>query len=286
MWSDQEARKRVESTEKTSKQPVLLTIAGFDPSSGAGVTADLQTFAAHGLFGVSAITALTIQSTQGVTAVHVTDPAWLTRTLEHLVADLPIAGVKIGMLGSEANVQAVARFLGPPSHRPPRIPVVFDPVLKASSGHELLPPSARKRIQMELLPRVTWITPNWSELEFLTGDTVKRIEQAPYAAERLGKRYPWLHVVVTGGDAREPVDLLRSPGGLLHAYQGRHVETTSTHGTGCAFSSALLSRLVRGDEPTAAVANAKAYVTEALRLAPGLGQGQGPLHLLWPLTST
>lgn len=284
MWAETSSTEHLRGSQEGQKQPVVLTIAGYDPSNGAGVTADLQVFAAHGLFGTSAITAMTVQSTQGVAGVQLTDPAWLTRTLEHLAADLPIAGIKIGMLGSDANVQAVARFLGPASHRPPRIPIVFDPVLRSSSGHELLMPAALKRIQIELLPRVSWITPNWHELEFLTGDKISHIEHAPNSADKLGKRYPSLHIVVTGGDAREPVDLLRSPGGVLHAYRGRRVETTSTHGTGCAFSSALLSRLVLGDQPTAAVANAKAYVTEAIRLAPGLGQGNGPLNLLWPLT--
>lgn len=267
-----------------AKQPVVLTIAGYDPSSGAGITADLQVFAAHGLFGISAITAMTVQSTQGVAAVHCTDSGWLSQTLECLAADLPIAGVKIGMLGSDESIQAIARFLGPPSHRPAKIPIVFDPVLKSSSGYDLLATGALKRVQIELLPRVTWITPNWRELEVLSGERIKHIDQVPGAAQRLGKRYPSLHIVATGGEAREAVDLLWSPGGSVHAYHESRVETTSTHGTGCAFSSALLSRLVLGDQPTDAVSRAKGFVTTALRLAPGLGQGNGPLNLLWPLT--
>lgn len=267
----------------TSAPPVVLTIAGFDPSNGAGITADLQVFAAHGLFGVSAITALTVQSTQGVAAVQTVDPRLLSHTLEHLAADLPIAGIKIGMPGSEATLRAVIKFLGPVAPRPGRIPVVFDPVLRSSSGHELLAPGTLKQIQVELLPRVGWVTPNWAELEFLTGEKIGHVEQVSAATYKLSRRYPALHIVATGGDGDPPVDLLRSPGGTLHAYRGDRVHTTSTHGTGCAFSSALLSRLVLGDSPLTAVSHAKAYVTGALRSAPRIGQGAGPLDLLWPL---
>lgn len=285
MWSDTRSGHRYGSHDSAPKPPVVLTIAGYDPSSGAGITADLQVFAAHGLFGVSAITAITVQSTQGVAAVQVLDASWLSRTLENLAADLPITAIKIGMLGSEANVQAIAKFLGPPSPRPGRMPIIFDPILRASSGHEFLTPAALKRIKIDLLPRVNWITPNLPELAFLTGEAVNQLEHVPDAADRLGKRYPQLHIVTTGGDADEPIDVLRIPGGMIHAFRGERVQTTSTHGTGCAFSSALASRLVLGDSAVSAVKNAKAYVTEALRAAPGVGKGTGPLGLLWPLRS-
>ena len=285
MWHNSAVSQRFGRLNADSAPPVVLTIAGFDPSSGAGVTADLQVFAAHGLFGVSAITALTVQSTQGVAAVQPVDSALLSSTLEYLAADVPIAGIKIGMLGSEAVLKALIRFLGPVSPRPGRIPIVFDPVMRSSSGHELLAPGALRQIQVELLPRVGWITPNWTELEALTGEKVRQVDDVSTATYKLSKRYPALHIVATGGDSDPPVDLVRSPGGTLHAYRGERVHTTSTHGTGCAFSSALLSRLVRGDAPLAAVSQAKAYVTEALRSAPGIGQGAGPLNLLWPLRS-
>lgn len=260
--------------------PVALTIAGFDPSSGAGVTADLAVFAAHGLYGTAAITALTVQSTIGVAAVEAVDPAWLLHTVEHVSADLPAAGVKIGMLGSDAVVRTVAKFL---RLAPSRVPVVLDPVLRSSSGQQLLDPKALRRLHTELLPIVAWITPNWEELSALTGLRVRKLEEANNAADALGKLHPALHIVVTGGDQDEPVDLLRMPGGAVQSFRGEHVETSSTHGTGCAFSSALLSRLVLGDPPAAAVAGAKAYVAEALRRAPGVGHGRGPLNLLWPL---
>lgn len=259
---------------------VALSIAGFDPSSGAGISADLAVFQAHGLFGTSAITAMTVQSTVGVAAVRSTDPAWLLHTIEHVSADLPAAGVKIGMLGSVDSVRAVATFL---QSAPPNLPIVLDPVLRSSSGHDLLEPEAVRRIEAELLPLVRWITPNWTELSILSGLPVRTIEQASDAAAALGKLHPGLHIVATGGDQDEPVDLLRIPGGAVQSFRGERVDTTSTHGTGCAFSSALLCRLILGDAPAIAVAGAKAYVTEALRLAPALGHGRGPLDLLWPL---
>jgi hydroxymethylpyrimidine/phosphomethylpyrimidine kinase len=260
---------------------VALTIAGFDPSGGAGVTADLAVFAAHGIYGTAAITALTVQSTIGVAGVQPVDAAWLKRTIEHVSADLPAAGVKIGMLGSEANVRAVAGFL---RTAPSPVPVVFDPVLRSSSGHALLEPAALRGLHDQLLPFVGWTTPNWEELAALTGMRVRNLEQATGAAEALGKLHPSLHVVVTGGDQKQPVDLLRAPNGAIQTFAGEHVETTSTHGTGCAFSSALLSRLILHDAPAVAVKRAKTYVTEALRRAPGVGHGRGPLDLLWPLS--
>jgi hydroxymethylpyrimidine/phosphomethylpyrimidine kinase len=259
---------------------VALSIAGFDPSSGAGVTADLAVFAAHGIFGTSAISAMTVQSTMGVAAVRAVDAAWLLRTLEHISVDLPPAGVKIGMLASDAIVRTVAEFL---QTVPSQVPVVIDPVLRSSSGHQLLESQGERRIHSELLPVAGWLTPNWAELSALTGRPVRTVEQAREAADVLGKQHPRLYIVATGGDQNPPVDLLRAPGGAVQTFTGEYVETTSTHGTGCAFSSALLSRLILGDAPAVAVARAKAYVTEALRSAPGLGHGRGPLDLLWPL---
>lgn len=259
---------------------VALTIAGFDPSSGAGITADLSVFAAHGLFGTSAITAMTVQSTMGVAGVRAADPVWLQRTLEYVATDLPAAGVKVGMLVTDPVVKAVGEFL---QSAQGKIPVVFDPVLRSSSGYELMDPAALRRIHAEFLPLVSWITPNWDELSVLSGVKVRSVEDVNRAADALGKQHPGLYIVATGGDQEEAVDFLRAPGGAVQTFRGERVETTSTHGTGCAFSAALLSRLMMGDAPAKAVANAKAYVTEALRSAPGLGHGRGPLNLLWPL---
>jgi hydroxymethylpyrimidine/phosphomethylpyrimidine kinase len=261
---------------------VLLSIAGHDPSSGAGITADLATFAAHGRFGVSAITALTVQSTRGVASVHPVEADVLRQTLAHLADDLPPAGIKIGMLGSAAIAEVVAGFLGAFGEKG-QSPRVLDPVLRASSGAELLAADAGV-LHRTLLPLVDWITPNWNELAALVGaDRIDSLADAEAAAHLLGKQYPQLHIVATGGDCAQPTDLLRLPTGVVHRFVGEHIATQATHGTGCAFSSALLARLVLGDDPVAAVAAAKAFVAQAMRRAPGLGHGKGPLGLLLPI---
>ena len=208
---------RTDPRPSDPRPPVALTIAGFDPSSGAGVTADLAVFAAHGIFGTSAITATTVQSTMGVAAVRAADSAWLLRTLEFLSTDLPAAGVKVGMLATDPIVRAVVEFLQPLQGR---IPVVFDPVIRSSSGFELLDPAALRRIHAEFLPLVDWVTPNWDELSILSGVRVESLEDANRAADSLGKRHPRLHIVATGGDQREPMDLLRTPGGAVRTSRG------------------------------------------------------------------
>jgi hydroxymethylpyrimidine/phosphomethylpyrimidine kinase len=268
------------SRSQNGQTPLIaLTIAGFDPSGGAGVTADLQTFAAHGLYGVSAITCLTVQSTLEVAGIQAIKGDLLGKTLSHLAADLQPDGVKIGMLGTVETVKFVTEFLRS-VHGAVK---VLDPVIRSSSGFELLEPEGVDLLKLELLPRVGWVTPNWEELGALTGREVWNLGEARSAAVELGSRYPELHVVATGGDAKEPVDLLWMPGGMVEEFRGERVETTSTHGTGCAFSSALLARLMLGDGPSEAVAGAKTYVAEAMRRAPGVGHGRGPLDLLWPL---
>jgi len=266
--------------EPSQKTPVVLTIAGFDPSSGAGVTADLQVFAAHGLYGTACITALTVQSTLGVKAVE--DVAGLIApTLEHLDADLPPAGIKIGMLQSAEAVRAVAAYLRKIRGR--KIPVVLDPVVRSSSGAALLDAEGLAALQQELLPLVDWVTPNHYEVIILSGPQPNLEEGIGLGG--LAGRYPHLHIVATGGDRSGAAawDILRTPAGELRGFEGERIHTTSTHGTGCAFSSALLARLVLGDTPHEAVAAAKSYVAEAMRQAPGLGSGNGPLNLLWPL---
>jgi hydroxymethylpyrimidine/phosphomethylpyrimidine kinase len=272
----------------------LLTIAGHDPSSGAGITADLLTFAAHRLFGTSAITALTIQSTLGVAAMQPVDSSFLRSTLDHLVQDLPPAGIKIGMLGSSEIAASVARFIAtlaaqegdsPKGNQPLfKIPIILDPILRASSGAALLPPEALEILHQQLIPHVTWITPNWSELAALTARPIETLAEAEAATETLAARHPHLHIVATAGDHHQPTDLLRLPSGEIHKFIGEHIESTSTHGTGCVFSSALLCHLILRDNPIEAVRSAKHFVTEAIRNAPNLGHGKGPLSLFGHLS--
>ncbi len=264
-----------DSTPKT-----VLTIAGFDPSSGAGITADLQVFAAFGLFGTACITALTVQSTTGVVSVTPV-PDLIGPTLRTLDADLPPAGFKIGMLGTAEAVRAVTSHVR--GWRATGCPVVLDPVLLSSSGAALLDAEGVEAMKQELLPVVDWITPNRAELAVLSGCPTGSPDEADAALLSLRKRYPHLHIVATGGELSRPVDTLLTPDGKLQRFDAEHIDTTSTHGTGCAFSSALLARLVLGDAPEAAVHAAKAFVTQALLSAPGLGRGRGPMNLLWPL---
>jgi hydroxymethylpyrimidine/phosphomethylpyrimidine kinase len=226
-----------------------------------------------------------VQSTLGVAEIHSVPSDILARLLVHVCADLPPAGVKIGMLGSPEIVEIVATFvkqgIGQDS---PNIPILLDPILRSSSGHNLLDPAALNTLHQRLLPVVNWITPNWSELSTLADLAVTTLFEAEAATHALAARHPGLHIVVTAGDQSHPTDLLRLTSGEIHRFAGEHIDTTSTHGTGCAFSSAILSRLVMGDTPVAAVHAAKRYVAEALRRAPGLGHGRGPLNLLWPLS--
>jgi len=268
----------------------VLTIAGFDPSSGAGVTADLMVFAAHGLFGTSAITSLTVQSTLGVVSSHPVDAVVLADTLRCLDADLPPAGVKIGMLATAENVRAVAAYLGELRMREPHVPVVLDPVLCSSSGKELLDREGTRLLREQVLPLVDWVTPNLDELALLTGLPVAGKEGMLSVSKALqweaGRREDgWVHVLAKGGhlDGDDSPDLLLTQDGEASWLAGERVVTRATHGTGCALSSALLSRLVLGDSAVTAAKGAKEYVTEALRTAEVIGHGHGPMHHLWPL---
>jgi hydroxymethylpyrimidine/phosphomethylpyrimidine kinase len=266
--------------------PVGLTIAGFDPGSGAGITADLKTFAAHGIYGVACISALTVQSTLGVRAVEPLSAMLVRQTLECLAEDVSLSGIKIGMLGSSAVVREVSSFLTAQSGTIPRERIVLDPVLRSTSGTALIDRDGLRVIREELLPRVGWITPNVDELAVLAGGIPDR-EEVPAAAARLQAiaarlGNDALNVVVTGGHLSRPDDFLLTASGAGNWLAGEKIITNATHGTGCAFSSALLCELISGRSPEEAVAAAKAYVTEALRSAYPIGKGKGPMNHLFP----
>lgn len=249
------------------ESPIGLTIAGYDPSSGAGVTADLQVFADLQVTGVSAITALTVQSTAGVLGLEPTSAIFLRKTLNCLSNDFPIAGVKIGMLATAQLVDAVADFLG--SKGPLRDRVVLDPVLRSSSGTALLEPEGVRRLLDALLPLVGWVTPNLDEAAALLGEGVAGRPEIPDQARKLAALGgPGLHVVITGGHLDSPDDYLRTATGEEQWFPGTRVEPRSVHGahgTGCVFSSALLCRLLLGDAPVKAVQAAKACVVKRLQ---------------------
>lgn len=257
----------------------VLTIAGFDPSSGAGITADLMVFRAHGLFGTSCITGLTVQSTLGVRASHPVDPTVVRETLDCLWDDLPADGIKIGMLAAAANVAAVADFLE--RVRAAGVVVVLDPVLRSSSGKDLLEADGVRLLRERLLPLVDWVTPNVDEMAILSGRRVAERDDVPEAARALQRAVRGLNVMATGGHLAVPDDFVMTADGRMRWLAGERVETTSTHGTGCALSSALLCGLVRGDAD--APRGAKEYVAGALRTARPVGKGRGPVEHLWQM---
>jgi len=267
--------------------PVALTIAGFDPGSGAGITADLKTFAAHGVYGIACISALTVQSTQGVKRVEPVEPILVRQTLDCLAGDVSLSGIKIGMLGSSGIVGEVSSFLASQSKTIARERIVLDPVLRSTSGAPLIDPVGVGLIREELLRRIGWITPNLEELALLAGEPgpLGRDQVASAAArlQEISRRVgnDELNIVVTGGHLGRPDDFLLTAAGEASWLPGEKIVTNSTHGTGCAFSSALLCSLISGGIPKKVVAAAKAYVTEALRCAYPVGKGKGPLNHLF-----
>ncbi len=270
----------------TAKQPIALTIAGFDPSSGAGVTADLKVFAAFGIYGMSCITGLTVQSTQGVRRVQSIAAEWVQDTLEMLHQDVDLGGIKIGMLTTAAALGKVSSFLR--STQLPRNRVVLDPVLQSSSGRALIDQNGIERMREELIRDVGWITPNLEELSILSGLPAGDREAVPEAAARLqdlarSAGNPELNVLVTGGHLETPEEYLLEATGESVWIPGEWVETNATHGTGCAFSSALLCARMQGQSGPEAAATAKAYVAGAMRAAYPVGKGRGPMHHLFQL---
>jgi hydroxymethylpyrimidine/phosphomethylpyrimidine kinase len=264
--------------------PVVLTIAGFDPSSGAGITADIKTIAAHECYGVACITALTIQSTQGVRRVQAVDPSLIAETLEELVSDLAVAAVHIGMLGDGRVVEVVAKFLEQASPWKVRLPhVVLDPILKSSSGADLLDAVGTRLLIERLLPLAEMVTPNLEEASALTGMAVTNLEQMGEVAARL-HALGAANVVVTGGHLEKAIDLLsfRTAGGAeREIFKADRQRSNATHGTGCAFSTALACHLAHGRGIPEAVLLSKAYVSAAIANAHPLGKGTGPLHHLF-----
>ena len=226
------------------KPPVVLTIAGFDPGSGAGITADIKTIAAHGCYGVACITALTVQSTGGVRRVEAVDAALVTETLAELASDVEIAAVHLGMLGSGKVVRAVADFLA--LQELPN--VVLDPIFKSSSGADLLDAAAARLLTEKLIPLATVVTPNVDEASALTGLPVTDPEQMRAAARKIHEMGASA-VVVTGGHLEKAIDLLSftsSRGIQQELFKSARLKSNSTHGTGCAFATAVACHLASG----------------------------------------
>jgi hydroxymethylpyrimidine/phosphomethylpyrimidine kinase len=280
------------------KPPIVLTIAGFDPSSGAGVTADIKTIAAHACYGVACITAMTVQSTTGVKRVEMVDPALLSETLEELAADVDIAAVHIGMLGSGKVVQAVADFLSgrlgglggnrsagqPGKSRLPNI--VLDPILKSSSGTELLDAAGVKLLVERLIPLADVVTPNIDEAAVIAGIRVRDLDEMKVASAKLHEMGASA-VVITGGHLEKAIDLLsfKTRGGIeQEIFRAERQRSRSTHGTGCAFSTAVACHLALDRGLAEAALLAKTYVTAAISFGHPLGRGVGPIHHLYRMS--
>lgn len=262
--------------------PTVLSIAGLDPSAGAGVLADIQTFAALGVTGMACVTALTVQSTQGVRRVEAVRAGTVFETLDCLAEDVSFSAIKVGMLGCHSVAIAVVEWL---EHHPGP-PVVLDPVFKSSSGKDLLDVQGLECLRERWLVRANWVTPNLSELSVLANTplpvTVVQIEDAARKLHWMAtqKGNPGLRIVVTGGHFDTPDDLLVTRD-ICHWFPGERIQTTSTHGTGCAFSSALTALIALGHNDLASAAAAKEYVAGALRHAYPVGRGAGPLNHFW-----
>jgi hydroxymethylpyrimidine/phosphomethylpyrimidine kinase len=262
--------------------PVVLTIAGFDPSSGAGITADIKTIAAHECYGVSCITGLTVQSTRGVRRLESVDPAIIMETLQELVSDVTIDAVHIGMLGNERVAAVVADFLAETK----LLNVVLDPIQKSSSGAELLDAAGTRVLIEKLIPVAEVVTPNLEEASALTGIAVTNLEEMREAAARL-HALGAQNVVITGGHLEKAIDLLSFSTGRgteQEVFKAERLRSNATHGTGCAFATALACHLAQGRVLPEAVLLAKVYVSAAIANAHPLGHGVGPLHHLYRMS--
>jgi hydroxymethylpyrimidine/phosphomethylpyrimidine kinase len=259
--------------------PVVLTIAGFDPSSGAGVTADIKTIAAHGCYGVSCITALTVQSTEGVRRIEKVNETLMAEILYELSSDIEISAVHIGMLGSGKAVRVVGDFLA----KAELSNVVLDPIMRSSSGASLIDAKGVRLLIERLLPLATVVTPNLDEASALTGLTVTSVGQMRTAATKLHAMGA-ASVVITGGHLEKAIDLLSFTsrrGVEQEVFKSDRQRSNSTHGTGCAFATAMACHLARGRGLPEAVLLAKAYVAAAIAKAHPLGRGTGPVHHLY-----
>ena len=257
--------------------PIALTIAGSDSSGGAGIQADLKTFAASGVYGASVITALTAQNTTGVTAIHPVPAAFVSAQIDAVFGDLDVRAVKIGMVAQRDVIAAIAAGLArwSPAH------VVLDPVMVATSGDRLLAADAIAALRTELIPRAAVITPNLPEAAALLDEPIAEGESAIADQGRRLLALGCAHVLIKGGHGHgaESTDYLIGADRVV-ALPAPRVATANTHGTGCTLSSAVAAALAKGDDLETAVRFAKTYISAAIAAADRLdvGHGHGPVH--------
>ena len=258
-----------------TSMPRALTIAGSDSSAGAGIQADLKTFAALGVYGLSALTAITAQNTLGVRMAEDLAPELVEAQIDAVLEDIGADAAKTGMLSSPLIIEAVAGRV-----RKWDLRLVVDPVMRAKSGDPLLRPEAVATLRAQLLPLAEVVTPNLPEAEALTGRRIETLDDMRAAASAIFALGP-RHVVVKGGHrTTEPVDIYFDGKRCLEL-RAERLQTPHTHGTGCTFSAAITALLARGMPVEEAVAGAKHYITGAIRHAPGLGHGHGPVGHFW-----
>lgn len=252
---------------------VALTIAGSDPSGGAGIQADLKTFHQLGLYGEAVITLITVQNTVSLEWVECLPAVLVLHQLRAVLDDIPPAAAKTGALGNRTIVEAVARAAADF-----RFPLVVDPVLLSQHGRVLAEDNALPAMRDELIPQASLVTPNLSEAEALTGIEVRDLTGMHRAARRLHDMGAKAVLVKGGHLEGDAVDVLFTTGGLTREFRAARIATHHTHGTGCTYSAAITAELAEGAMLEQAVERAKAFVTEAIRSAPGLGRGSGPLN--------
>jgi hydroxymethylpyrimidine/phosphomethylpyrimidine kinase len=253
--------------------PVALTIAGSDPSGGAGLQADLKTFHRFGVYGEAVATLITVQNTRGVTRVSTLDADLVAQQIRAVIEDIPPQAAKAGALGSREVVETVAR-----EAERFAFPLVVDPVMISKHGTHLIDPDAIHALVECLIPRAFLLTPNLDEAAALAGFAVEDRDAMVRAAEKLASLGA-VNVLVKGGHLRgDALDVLRLASGEIMEYTAPRIETRHTHGSGCTYSAAITAELAKGTVLAEAVARAKSFITEAIRTAPGLGAGEGPLN--------
>jgi hydroxymethylpyrimidine/phosphomethylpyrimidine kinase len=254
--------------------PVALTVAGSDPSGGAGIQADLKTFHQFRVYGQAVLTLITVQNTQSVSRVELLDPELVRQQIEAVLADIPPHAAKTGALGSAPIIEAVAQAIG-------SIPLIVDPVMISKHGAPLLAAGAVDALRRTLLAKALLVTPNLHEAAALTGQPVETGEQMVAAARRLLELGPSAVLVKGGHLTGQPSDVLVTPDSV-DWYTGERIETPHTHGTGCTYSAAITALIAAGEPLREAVARAKSFITEAIKTNPGLGHGQGPVNHFAP----
>ncbi|MEN1968115.1 bifunctional hydroxymethylpyrimidine kinase/phosphomethylpyrimidine kinase [Lentibacillus sp. N15] len=260
-------------SQSLNQVPCALTIAGTDPSGGAGIQADLKTFQEFKCYGMSVITSIVAQNTTGVQDVHHIPINMIDKQLDAIISDIPFQAFKTGMIATvdmmECIVQKIANT---------HVPYVMDPVMVATSGDALIDEDARDYLRRQLLPMATLVTPNIPEAEYLLGESIHTMDDLKQAAEQIVRKYGVDAALVKGGHlAGDAIDFLYD-GNKIHPFRSERIETKNTHGTGCTYSAAITALLAKGIPLPEAVNSAKQYVTAAIQHSFALGHGSGPTN--------